>query len=347
MSPGARAAASALLLAAFNGHAADLDAVYRDTLKAGAVLADAPALPQSALGLLPLDIAAGAPADPTPACGAKLAAAPLVIGSREQFEQAGGLVRSVGLGLLSRALSTATGGAVQSGGDKAQTAPPLREDPIKKRLRSELKDSASGTRLDLGAQLAGDGLLLSTRLDSAPDKGTVHEIYLERADCRRMYPYVDYAYELWESWKLSVSWTRTTSTYRDGQLVDRQTTAGGFTREGGGLLAAGSGRWPLSPTLDKSAPEVRDAIDRYQARIREETGVPLWQRLGFGAPTSGPRAVGTAFRLSAGDLAALRAGALMAVVEVTREQHRTYEAVGIPVNLGVKADGTLSFALAH
>src|SRR5262249_53054538 len=158
-----------------------------------------------------------------------------------------------------------------------------------KTFRTRLKDKATGTRLNMGGQMASDGIVLSTRLDSAEDKGTFHEIYLERDDCRRIYPFVDYTYELWGKWQLNVSWTKTTSTYRDGKLIDRQSSSGGFTRQGEGLLDAATGSLPLSDALSKAPPQVRDAISVYQARIRDESGTPMWQRLGFGAPTSGAR----------------------------------------------------------
>ena len=202
-------------------------------------------------------------------------------------------------------------------------------------------------RLDMGAQLARDGILLSTRLDSVSGKGTVHEIYLERDDCRRIYPSAEYTYELWGSWSLSVSWTRTESTYENGKLLNQQTTSGGFTRQGQGLLAAGGGVLPLAASLSKLPPDLTSAIQRYQSQVQQEIGTPMWQRLGFAAPTSGARAVGALFHLSPADLEAIGTKRMLAIVQVTREQGPFYEAVGVPVALSPGKDPAhLSFASA-
>ena len=223
------------------GHCADtraaageLDPVLRDTLKGEARLVDVPDYSRSYLSLLPPDVSSAPPAaaGSTPpqstalACGPNLSGTAVVIGPRDQFAKA----KSVGLGLLSQLASAASGGKLSSapGGGSKDPAPLLAQDPIKGKFRNEVKDKASGTKLDLGGQLARDGMLLSTRLDSVSGKGTVQEIYLERDDCRRIYPTADYAYELWGSWSLSVSWTRTESTYQDGKLLNQTSTSGGF-----------------------------------------------------------------------------------------------------------------------
>jgi hypothetical protein len=323
---------------------ASLDDVYRDTLKGSSALTDPPALPEKHLGLLP---PASAPESPQgkATCGPSVAGAPYVIGESEGFAKLGGLVKGAGMGLFAKALSNATGGAVQMGGkEDKEPQPALYEDPIKKKFRTRLKDKATGTRLNMGGQMASDGIVLSTRLDSAEDKGTFQEIYLERDDCRRVYPFLDYTYELWGKWNLNVSWTKTTSTYRNGNLVDRKTSSGGFTRQGETLLDAGAGALRLSDALNKAPPQLRDAMSAYQAGIRDESGPPMWQRLGFGAPTSGARSVGALFKLSEGDLEALRMGRMKAVVQVTRERGAVYEAVGVPVALNAGKENHLAFA---
>lgn len=323
-----------------------LQLAYNDTLKGGSQLSDPRDVPEKHLGLLPPAESSTDETPGPPVCTPELAAAPMVIGTRDQYAKLGGLVKSVGMGLLAKALSSATGGAVQSGGKgKEAPQPALHEDPIKKKFRTKIKDKASGARLNLGGQLAQDGLLLSTRLDDADDKGTLHEIYLEREDCRRIYPFLEYSYELWGKWNLSVSWTKTTSTYQDGKLIDRQTSSGGFTRSGDArLLASGGEILPLSEALAKAPPELRGEIEQYQARLRSEIGAPMWQRNGFGAPTSGARSVGTAYKLSAADRAAIESGRMRAVVQITRESGPVFEAFGIPVALSPGAEGHLAFA---
>lgn len=355
---------------------------YRDTLKGGSKLSTPRPIPEKHLGLLPpeerrddeqLELpddqrtadgggkgtpgqdrpgqeTPGQGAGPGPGargCSPELDAAPMVVGSRDQYAKIGGLVKNVGMGLLSKALSSATGGALQGGGGgkrNEEPQPALHEDPIKKKFRSKVKDKASGAKLSLGGQLANDGLLLSTRLDDADDNGTLHEVYLERDDCRRIYPFAEYAYELWGKWNLSVSWTKTTSSYQDGKLVDQQKSSGGFEKSGKMLLASGGGILPLSEALAKVPPELRGEMAKYHSQLRDEMQQPLWQRAGFGAPTSGGRSFGTMYRLSEADRAALESGRMRAVVQVTRESGPVYEAVGIPVSIGAGEEGHLAFA---
>ena len=329
-----------------------LDAVLRDTLKGEARLGFAPEYSQSYLQVLPAAPAgslAGATSALAPACGAALASAPVVLAPRDRYAKVAGAAEGMGLAILSHLASAATGGKLDSapGAASQPKSPPTYEDPIKSKYRGSVKDAPSGIRLDMGAQLARDGILLSTRLDSVSGKGTVHEIYLERDDCRRIYPSAEYTYELWGSWSLSVSWTRTESTYENGKLLNQQTTSGGFTRQGQGLLAAGGGVLPLAASLSKLPPDLTSAIQRYQSQVQQEIGTPMWQRLGFAAPTSGARAVGALFHLSPADLEAIGTKRMLAIVQVTREQGPFYEAVGVPVALSPGKDPAhLSFASA-
>jgi hypothetical protein len=316
-----------------------LSPTLRDTLKGEIRLAEVPALPQLRVPLSPplteiTGVAAG-----EPRCGAALASVPLPIGPRDQFAAA----KSAGLGFLGTLAAVASGGKFAPGGSRGaeKKDPPVLKDPIRSKYRQEVKDKPSGIKLDLGAQLDGHELLLSTRLDSVSGKGTVHEIYLERDDCRRIYPTAEYLYELWGSWSLSVSWTRTESTYQDNKLVNQQTTSGGFMRSGtfgpGGVAA-------LDAAFASLPPDLAGPARRYQTELRDEMTLPMWRRLGFAAPTSGARTVGSRFILSAGDLAALGAGRLAAIVQVTREHGAVFEAVGVPVSLRPGKDTYLAFA---
>jgi hypothetical protein len=218
------------------------------------------------------------------------------------------------------------------------------EDPIPKKQMTKIKDKNAKADLRIGGLIASDGVLISTKLEDAPDDGTVHEIFLERDDCRRVYPSIDYTYELWGEWGLSVSWTKTTSTYQDGQLTDQQTSSGGFMRSGEGFMDAESSARAFEEAMEDVPPEFRDPLSRYQAQVQDELGAPMWQRLGFGAPSSGARHVGNVFKLSAADLEALHLGRYHLVVQVTREEKRFYQAVGIPIEIGVGADNALTFA---
>jgi hypothetical protein len=50
------------------------------------------------------------------------------------------------------------------------------------------------------------------------------------------------------------------------------------------------------------------------------------------------------FKLSVADIEALRLGRYHLVVQVTREEKRFYQAIGIPIEIGVGGDDALTFA---
>jgi hypothetical protein len=312
------------------------------TLKAGFRFTSPPALPTTSLGLMAPEEEPG-----ERLCGIEYAAAAMPIGDREQYAKLAGAAKGVGIGLLSRALSSASDGAIDSGGggrrERDANEPELYEDPIDKKETTKVKDRVSKVELRLGGEVAADGILLSTRLEDVKDKGTVHEIYLERDDCRRIYPFVDYTYELWGEWNLSVSWSTSSRTYQDGQLVDEQTSSGGFMRSGEGFLDAESSARAFSDALEDVPAELRGPLTRYHAQIQDELGAPMWQRLGFAAPTSGARHVGNMFRMAPSDLQALRDGRYRLIVQVTGEERRFYKTLGVPVAIGLEGD-ELTFA---
>jgi hypothetical protein len=335
------AALAAAVASSLGAQAQELGNFAQPTLKGDFRFSDPPALPTASLGLLPAEATRQ-----ESLCGPQYAGHPTAIGDREKYGRIVGAAKGIGRGLLSRALSSATGGAVQSGGrgEEESNEPPLYEDPIPKKSTVKVKDRNSRTELRLGGRAASDGIVLSTRIEDARDKGTVHEIYLERDDCRRVYPFADYTYELWGEWNLSVSWTKTESTFRDGNLVDQQTSSGGFTRSGEGFLDAATSARAFREAMEEVPQELQGPLAKYQAQLQDELGPPMWERLGFVAPTSGARTVGNTFKMSAADLQALRSGRYRLVVQVTREQGPFYQAVGVPVGIGVGEENTLTFA---
>ncbi|HYM35423.1 MAG TPA: hypothetical protein VET48_08510 [Steroidobacteraceae bacterium] len=315
-------------------------ALIEPTLKGGTSFSDPPTLPKKYLGLLP-------PEKETVAapCGPQYASMPMAIGDRERYAKLQNAAKGTALGLLGKALSTATGGVVQSGGkQEKESQPPLHEDPIPNKQKSKVKDRASGTELKMGGRIASDGLLLSTRIDDIKGKGTVQEIYLERDDCRRVYPIADYTYELWGKWSLSVSWTKTESTYQNGKLIDQQTASGGFFRSGDGFLDLATSQLAFRDAMKSVPPELQDSVGKYQSQLQSEAAAPMWQRLGFAVPESGARSVGNLFMLSSADMQALKDGRYIVIVQVTREQGPFYQAVGVPVTIAPgKEPGALAF----
>jgi hypothetical protein len=321
-------------------------------VKGGARAGEAPAWPRQKLSLAPplpaTPVVAAAPPAPEPeperkVCGPALASAPLRIGDKQRFAKLGGLVKGAALGALGKALSSATGGAVNVAGKK-KNQPDMYDDPVEKAARQELEFDELDTELRIGAKLASDGLVLSTRLDDAPDKGTVHAVYLEDENCERLFPFALWTYELWGEWSLSVSWTRTTETYQDGNLVDRDVTSGGYTDAGRELLASDSGAFDLATGEGKLPPGMtRDDLARYQDELRRGLGKPVWSALGFGAPTSGVRGVATPFQASPEQMQRILAGKWIAVVHVTRDAGDRFETVGLPLRMTVGEGGKVLF----
>ncbi len=264
--------------------------------------------------LLPLSLARPVPAQhgppaPEPGCHVALSAAPLPIGEKDHFARLGGLARGAAVGIASSLLATATGGVVdlQSGG-----APPeLYKDPLKKH-RHKLRDRASRIKLRVAARVASDGVIVSSRIDRARGKGTLHLAYFEREDCRRIHPFRQLAYELWGEWKLSVSFDDSGTYSASSQWLRDRGSAGSIEAEG-----------------------VDPETLAYQRALRHESGPSIWKRLGFGAPLSGARSIGTLYRFDSEDMAALREGRMTLVLHVTRKRDAMYESVGIPMRVAL------------
>jgi hypothetical protein len=343
------ACAALLLFAPAPRAAAELD---WSRVKGGARAGDPPAWPRLKLLLVPppppAPVVAEAPPAPGPeparkVCGPALAAAPLPIGDKQRFAKLGGLLKGAALGALGQALSGATGGMVNVAGKK-KNEPDMYDDPVAKDARQELEFEDLDTELRLGAKLASDGLVLSTRLDEAPDSGTVHAVYLEDENCERLFPFALWTYELWAEWSLSVSWTRTTETYQDGNLVDRDVTSGGYTDAGRDLLASDSGAIDLATGQGKLPPGMtREELARYQDELRRGIGTPVWAALGFGAPTSGVRGIATPFRASPEQMERILAGKWIAVVHVTRDAGDRFETAGLPLRMSVGEGAQVRF----
>ncbi len=309
------------------------DSAYRDTMKGNAVFSSAPDYP---------GIPSDGPPSVTEPCGPQLAAAPMVIGSKDSFAEMGGLVKGAGKGLLGKFLSKASGGMVSSGGGNSD-GPDMYKDPIAKKYKTKLKKHRqSGAKLRMGAVLGGDEIHISTRLDKAKNKGTVHNIYLERLDCRRIYPYEEWLYEIWGKWSLSVSWSKTTSTTSNGNRTE-STQSGGFSAEGESLADLVAATVPLAEELKNVAPEHQEEISNYQSTLRKEMESPTWKRLGFGAPMSGARAMGARFRLSQADIEALQAGEMIAVLHITGQKGKIFQTAGIPLAMRPSKDAYFSF----
>jgi hypothetical protein len=209
---------------------------------------------------------------------------PIVVGPRAQVGKAS---------LGEKAAASAVGGLVgsvlgSSGGKSAQ--PKTHRDPTRKSnynpIAAETLDIETGAR----SQWAEDGLLVSSRIEDSPGKGTFQSLFLESCDGRRLYPQRYEIYDLWNESSLSVSWSQTSMS--NGQVSSRQSGgwSDGWSDDFAGFRSATAG---------------------------DHTAVPgAWQQLGFDRAQGGVRQLGAYFNLTPEQLAGLGETAL--IVHTTR-----------------------------
>lgn len=270
-------------------------------------------------------------------CRPELAAQPLAIGTKEGFTTAG-LLKGLGNSVFSTGLSLLSGGAVSVGGRSKRNEPKLHRDAVKRRAKSKISHPENHTKMRVGSKIEEGQVTLSMYLDKAKGKGTIHTVYFETDDCVRYWPDAYLAYGLWGEWNLSVSFTQTSETYQDGQLVDRTSSSGGWS--------TGWQRWPgsFADMVQLSDPAALAALTDYQVALLEEMGVPAWRSAGFSAPMSGPRSMGAVFAADPAMLSALQEGRLRAVVHVTREVDGMFQTAALPMSMSSGED-EVAFAL--
>ena len=265
-------------------------------------------------------------------CGTALAAEPLQLGdATSMMEKMMGKAASAAVGKLIGGLLGGGGG----GGSKKK--PNLFKDPIKKKYKEKFDHPGGDARILLGGQQFADGLLLSARVDKAKGKGTFHTMFLEKPDCSRIWPVQYLGYKLWGSWSLSVSVTKTTSTYRDGKLVDRNVSKSGWSKSGDFDFSRDFSLWD-----DVFADELKlvlDPDDAYLGQLRREIGNPAWREMGYGEPTEGIRAAGGMFKVQPEELTP----DTIAVIHITEVKDGQYQTLGFPLKFAAGEEGRLSF----
>lgn len=282
--------------------------------------------PSTAIGITPSgDLPEPEAAQPSP-CANALAASSLDIGPKEAWLSR--KLKSAVIGALGKALF----GFGRSNDDynDEPDAPPTVDDPIPASARQTFHDRISDTEMSIAGKLTDQGLLLSTGIESAPDKSTFHAIYIERKDCQRTFPDRYLNYRIWLEWSLSVSWTKTESRYQNDNLVSQTRTSGGFFDSGEINLAEGS-------------VNLADAkiVSEYQQGLLKDLPAPIWQQMGFSSPTSGVRDLGSQFDKV--DSATLFNGDSVAVVHVTRVVGGRYVTRALPFAMQRGANNLLTF----
>lgn len=264
-------------------------------------------------------------------CGTPLAAAPLDLGDADGFmEKMVGKAAGAALGSLV--------GGFLGGGRKQE--PDLYKDPIKRRDKERIDHPDEDARLRIGGRMYEDGMLISARVDRARGKGTFHTVFLEKPDCSRVWPEQYLGYGLWGSWSLSVSVTKTTSSYRNGELVDRSVARSGWSKSGDFDFSKDFSLWD-EVAGDQELKLLLDPDEAFLAQLRREIGPPAWQEMGFAEPSQGIREAGAMFRVTPADITP----GTIAVVHITRVEDGRYQTVGFPLTMTFEGDGKLAFEL--
>lgn len=205
---------------------------------------------------------------------------------------------------------------IGSGGGRAQRTSTVKEprtvrDPTAGQRAVRLADTPSDTAIESRAMWTDDGLLVSTYLDDSEDDGTFHYVYLVDENGRELAPSNVAIYEIWQEITLTVTWTR--REYVNGELV--RETSGGWSESWTESL----GRFTRAGT----------------AGAEQMPG--LWQQLGYERGHAGMRRIGTTFKLTPEELAAL--GAVHLVVHVTRPSQDPVTTVPFGLTLSPATEG--------
>jgi hypothetical protein len=198
---------------------------------------------------------------------------PVQIGPREQVGK-----RSIG----EKAAASAIGGVMSGllgGSSRKSSKPKTRRDPTRKLDYNHSASESFDTETQARAQWTKEGLLISSRLEESPGKGTFQSLFLESCDGRRLYPQRYDIYDLWNDSSLSVSWS--SSSASNGDVVSQQ-----------------SGGWSNTWSDDVSGMD--------GSLAGEAAGPPgTWQQLGFDRAQGGVRQIGAYFNLTAQSLSSM------------------------------------------
>jgi hypothetical protein len=237
----------------------------------------------------PLYSVSSVAADPVSLESAALAdpMTPIVVGPRELVGKP-----SLGEKATASAIGGLVGGVFGSSGRKSSQPKTLR-DPTRKLDYNNFAAESFDTETQVRSQWTKDGLLVSSRIEDSPGKGTFQAIFLEACDGRRMYPQRYEIYDLWNESSLSVSWSKTSTS--NGNVVSQQ-----------------SGGWSDSWSQDFSG-----FTANAEAAAGEASTVPgTWQQLGFDRAQGGVRQIGAYFNLSPQALSEM--GETAIIVHTTR-----------------------------
>ena len=211
---------------------------------------------------------------------------PLEIGPRAAIG-----TESLGQKAVKGVIGSALGGLLGGGSSRSSQAqgPKTKRDPSRREEPLVMNDPATETAIGIRTKWTEDGLLVSSHIKKADDRGTFQYVYLVDESGRMLLPKKIEIYKIWQKHTLTVSWTR--SEYVDGVLVRRT-----------------SGGWTESWTRDLGT------FTRQSAGSAIAPGI--WQLAGYDRAHAGLRRIGTTFDLDPEQLSAR--GRLYLVVHITR-----------------------------
>jgi len=254
-------------------------------------------------------------------CATAKAATPMDAGPRQDW------VAKKTQQLIGGVISSFFGGG--GGDDYDPPKPPTVDNPIAGRAGQLFRDNTGELELELAGQMTDGGMLINTSIKDAPGKPTFHTVYLERRDCKRAWPDRYLVYKLWLEWSLSVSWTRTQSNYRNGEMVSQKKTSGGFSKSGEHVLDQGR--------INLNQPQ---NLTDYQKGLLANAPPPIWQSLGFNGPEAGVRSIGSVFDQVRPEQLN---DEMVAIVHVARPAGERYVTEAMAFQMERSADGLLKF----
>ena len=208
-------------------------------------------------------------------------------------------------------LSSVLGGS--SSGGSSSKGPKTRRDPTRKQDFLAVERPVLDSELDMRAKWTDDGLLVSTRIEDSPDKGTFQQVYLEDCHGRKLGPSKLEIYKVWSKATLTVSWTRTS--YVDGNMVSQE-----------------SGGWSESWTSDQGT-YVSDSGDTPAELIA------VWQKAGYDRAHAGIRHLGAYFNVTPEQLT--EQGSLGFIAHLTRPDQDPVDTRAFNVLLASDDEGLL------
>lgn len=254
-------------------------------------------------------------------CGSQLSAAPLTAAPPTPASTTGS---SKGKGAMGKLV----GGLLGAPGRRSR--PRLSKDPVGKKRKQTFQHSLRKAKLQLGGVLQDGALVLGARVARAPDQNSFHAIFIEQPDCQRLWPVRYEGYGLWGSWKLSVAVTKTTNSYRNGELQRSVVDRSGFTRNG--RLNPASGFSILSNSGRAEGRRLLAPKEAFLQQLGASVGAPAWSQLGYSEPSGGIRHVGARF-----DVAEV-APSSIAVVHLAEQQGGRYSTIGFAARIAIQGE---------